>query len=229
MRREALRRRVWFRGLGSTERALLYLVPRCVETAKNATLVDALAKIIVKIRNALKSPITDLVSQVGRPLAMRLSCIAQKWGHEVASEWALDGKFWRARSTAFKADIGNPLEQLIKGIEALNRQLQELRTLESEARKARVEALKARTKKLKRDVGKLKENESNEQIRPEQVEPHPLDYLTDITRAYSGRTLSTASLEQLAKAQHIADYTSENNDLMMNPKKMAALRNILLQ
>ena len=95
VRREAFRRRVWFRVLDSTERALLYLVRRCVETQKNARLIDVLAKIIVKIRNALKSPITTLVSQVGKSLVMGLSCIAQRWGHDAASEWTLDGKFWR--------------------------------------------------------------------------------------------------------------------------------------
>jgi hypothetical protein len=95
MRREALRRRVWFRVLDSTERALLYLVPRCVETPKNATLIDALAKIIVKIRNALKSPIAYLINQVGKPLALRLSRIAQEWGHKTAGEWASDEGFAR--------------------------------------------------------------------------------------------------------------------------------------
>jgi len=99
--------------------------------------------------------------------------------------------------------------------------------LDSEARRAEVEALKARTKKMKRDIGKLREEESNEQVRPEQVEPHPLDFLTDITRAYSGKTLSTASLEMLAKAQQITDYVDENNDLMLNPEKMRALRALL--
>jgi hypothetical protein len=95
LRREALRRRVWFRVLNSTERALLYLVPRCMKTPKNATLIDVLAKIIVKIKDALKSPIADLVNRVGRPLALRLSRIAQEWGHKTAGEWASDEGFAR--------------------------------------------------------------------------------------------------------------------------------------
>ena len=95
LRREALRRRVWFMVLSSTERALLYLVPRCMETPKNATLIDVLAKIIVKIKDALKSPIADLINQVGRPLALRLSRIAQEWGHKTAGEWASDEGFAR--------------------------------------------------------------------------------------------------------------------------------------
>ncbi len=95
MRREALRKRVWFKVLDGTERALLYLVPRCMETPKNATLIDALAKIIVKIKNALKSRMANLVLQVGRPLAEKLSLTAQEWGHKTACKWARDEGFWK--------------------------------------------------------------------------------------------------------------------------------------
>ena len=93
LRREALRRRVWFRVLNRTERALLYLVPRCMKRPKNATLIDVLAKIVVKIKDALMSPVADLISQVGRPLASRLSRIAQERGHKTAGEWATDEGF----------------------------------------------------------------------------------------------------------------------------------------
>jgi hypothetical protein len=95
LRREALRKHVWFKVLNRTERALLYLVPRCMETPKNATLIDVLAKIIVKIKDALKSRMAELVNRVGRPLAVRLSAIAQKWGNRNAEQWALDRGFWK--------------------------------------------------------------------------------------------------------------------------------------
>jgi len=131
-------------------------------------------------------------------------------------------KAYRGEATAFKAQIGNPLEQLAKQVQALMQKLEELRTLESEARKAEIQALKARVKRAKRTARMLKE-----EIKPEDVVPHPLDYLTDVTRAFAEKTLSTAALEKLAKAQHIAEYVDENNDLLANPKKMAALRNML--
>ena len=95
MRQKALRKGVWFKVLDSAERAILNLVPRCMEKPRSSKLIDMLAKIIVKIRNALKSPIADLVSQVGRPLARKLSQIAQKWGHKTAGEWAMDERFSR--------------------------------------------------------------------------------------------------------------------------------------
>lgn len=93
IRQEALRKRIWFRVLNRTERAILYLVPRCIEKPRSPQLIDILAKIIVKIRNALKSPIVELMNQVGRPLAKKLSRIAQKWGHKTADRWAIDEGF----------------------------------------------------------------------------------------------------------------------------------------
>jgi hypothetical protein len=95
VRRKALRNGVWFKVLDSVERAILNLVPRCVETPRSAKLIDALAKIIVKINDALKSQVHDLISRVGRPLAKRLSRIALNWGHKTAVEWALDEGFWK--------------------------------------------------------------------------------------------------------------------------------------
>jgi hypothetical protein len=94
MRRKALRKGVWFRVLDCSERAMLSLVPRCMEKPRSAKLIDMLAKIIVKIKDALKSRIHDLISQVGRPSARRLSLIAQKWGNMAAVGWALDAGFW---------------------------------------------------------------------------------------------------------------------------------------
>jgi hypothetical protein len=93
IRRHALRKGVWFRVLDSAERAILSLVPRCMETPRSSKLINMLAKIVVKINDALRSNVTDLVSRVGRPLAKKLSRIAQKWGHTTAAEWAVDEGF----------------------------------------------------------------------------------------------------------------------------------------
>ena len=95
MRRRALRRGVWFRVLDNAERAIVSLVARCMEKPRSSKLIDMLAKILVKIKGALKSPMADLVNQVGRPLAKKLSQTAQKWGYETAGEWALNMGFWR--------------------------------------------------------------------------------------------------------------------------------------
>jgi len=149
--------------------------------------------------------------------------IAAKVGLELKAEMVKGG------STVFKAQVGGPMEQLAKRVEALMQQLQQLRTLESEAQRAEVEALKARAKKMEKDVGRLKEEEK-ELIRPEQVEPHPLDFLSDITRAYRGEALSNASLLMLAKAERISDYVELNgSSLLLDPAKMRALRTLLFE
>jgi hypothetical protein len=139
---------------------------------------------------------------------------------------------YKGGATAFKAQIGNPLEQLTLKIKGLIQQLEELRGLDAEAKVAELEALKSRLKKAKRTTRILEKEKEEEKIRPEQVEPHPLDFLTDITRAYGGkaRALSTASLEQLAKAEQISDFVEESgSSLLLDANKMRALRSLLLQ
>jgi len=136
---------------------------------------------------------------------------------------------YKGGSTAFKAQVGNPLEQLSKQIEGLQQKLQELRVLDTEAKAAELEALKSRLKRAKRIARTLKEDESKEQIKPEDVEPHPLDIFADFRRATRGNALSTEALEMLAKAERVTEYVDESNDLLMDPRKIAQLRNMLLQ
>lgn len=93
LRRRALRRGVWFKVLDRAERAILDLVPKCVDRPKSPRLIDAIAKIIVKLKTALASPIKKLRSQIGWPLAQKISQIAQKWGNKRACEWAWDEAF----------------------------------------------------------------------------------------------------------------------------------------
>ena len=93
LRRRALRRGVWFKVLDRAERAILDLAPKCVDRPKSPKLIDAIAKIIVKLKAALASPIIKLRSQFGWPLAQKISQIAQKWGNKRAHEWAWDEAF----------------------------------------------------------------------------------------------------------------------------------------
>jgi hypothetical protein len=152
--------------------------------------------------------------------------LAKKLGLEMRADE------YKGGTTAFKAQIGNPLEELAKQVQGLMQKIQELRTLESEARKAEVEALVSRVKKLKRaaEQSEAEEGKEEKKIKPEDVEPHPLDYLTDLIRGYKGKpALSTGALEMLAKAERVTEYVTEHHDLLMDPRKIAALRNMLLQ
>ena len=95
VRRRALRGRVWFKVLDGAERAILTLAPRCVEVVRSPMLVDAVAKILVKVYEALRSPLERFRSQVAMPLAAEISSIAQKWGNLDAEAWARDKGFIR--------------------------------------------------------------------------------------------------------------------------------------
>jgi len=93
VRRRALRGRVWFRVLDGAERAILTLAPRCVEVVRSPMLVDAVAKILVKVAEALRTPLARFRSQVARPLAEKISLIAQEWGNLAAEAWVRDKGF----------------------------------------------------------------------------------------------------------------------------------------
>jgi cell division protein FtsB len=155
------------------------------------------------------------------------------WDKLVASKVGLEleAEMVRGSSTVFKAQVGGPMEELAKQVEALMQQLQQLKTLESEARTAEVEELKARAKKMEKEVDRLKEEEEEEQISLDEVKLHGLDFLDDITRGYTGKpALSTASLLTLAKAERISEYVElHGNSLLLDPQKMAALRTLLFQ
>ncbi|MEM1542699.1 MAG: hypothetical protein QXF59_04790 [Candidatus Bathyarchaeia archaeon] len=95
LRSEAIRRRVWFRALSRLERGLINLVVKVVDRARSPNLINVLAKIIVKVKRAMMSPLKQVMTQVGRPLAKKISMIALKWGNKSAAEWAEDEGFIR--------------------------------------------------------------------------------------------------------------------------------------
>jgi len=93
LRRKALRRGLLYKVLNRAERAILNLVPKCVDKPRSPMLIDIVAKIIVKLKAALSSRVMRLRSQIGRPLAQKMSRIAQSWGYRRAREWAEDYGF----------------------------------------------------------------------------------------------------------------------------------------
>ena len=95
LRRRAMRRGVWWRVLDRVERGLVDLTLRCVSRLRSLTLVAALARIVVKIKRALVSPLRRLMGLVGRPMAVRVSRIAVGWGYRSAWKWAEDEGFIR--------------------------------------------------------------------------------------------------------------------------------------
>jgi hypothetical protein len=71
------------------------LVAKFVKKPKSKLLIHILTKIIAKIQNAARNLQSDFVNQVGKPLARKVSLIAQSWGCKPAKEWAEDEGFSR--------------------------------------------------------------------------------------------------------------------------------------
>jgi len=93
IRREAKRNNVWYKALSRIERNILDLASKCVKMPKSPMLIDILAKIVVKVKKALMSPIFHLIGQIGRPLAKKISLIAKGWGNKNAESWINDEGF----------------------------------------------------------------------------------------------------------------------------------------
>lgn len=83
VREEAKKRKVWFRHLSKVERGILDLTIKCVGQPKSPRLVDLLARIVVKIKASLVSPLQRLMGEVGKPLARKLSTIAKSGETEI--------------------------------------------------------------------------------------------------------------------------------------------------
>jgi hypothetical protein len=88
IRAMAIRRGNWYRTLSRTERALLDLTIRVVRKIRSFVLSRILAPIIEKLQIRTQYNITVLFHEIGKPLAEKISRIAQKWGNTSANSWS---------------------------------------------------------------------------------------------------------------------------------------------
>ncbi len=96
IRGQALRRRVWFRALNRAERAVVDLAITVVkDRIKSLRLAQIATGIVAKVRQSMASQFHRMVRTVGRPLARKISQIAQAWGNPAAPRWAEDHGFIR--------------------------------------------------------------------------------------------------------------------------------------
>jgi len=93
VRAKAIRRGVWFKVLSGAERAYMWLVVKVVERVRSLLLAKVLTSILKKLLSAMESRVVRTIREVGRPLAKKLSRIAQKWGNKLAVQWADDHGF----------------------------------------------------------------------------------------------------------------------------------------
>jgi hypothetical protein len=87
---KAMRRGIWFRALTRAERAQMELTMRIVKRIRSIFLAKVVTSIVKKLSDAMESKVTRSMREVGRPLAQKLSRIAQNWGNKLAHQWVED-------------------------------------------------------------------------------------------------------------------------------------------
>ena len=95
LRRDALRRRVWFRVLSKVERSVVELTVRYVGRVRSLRLSLAIGRVVCKLLEAFRSRFLRRVERVGYDLAEKISKIAVGWGYIEASSWKQDLSFIR--------------------------------------------------------------------------------------------------------------------------------------
>jgi len=90
IRAKAMRRGVWFRVLTRAERAQMELTIKIVKRIRSCFLAKVVTSIVEKLFNAMESEVSRLMREVGEPLALKLSGIAQNWGYNSAESWSQD-------------------------------------------------------------------------------------------------------------------------------------------
>jgi hypothetical protein len=89
----AVRSGVWFRALRRIDRVLVDLTLKMSSNVRSPLLARTLLAVVERLENALGSPVSRLVKDVGFQLARRLSLIAEKLGNVSAKAWASDYDF----------------------------------------------------------------------------------------------------------------------------------------
>ncbi len=77
------------------ERGLIDSVIKVVDRVRSTLLAKVLTSIVEKLADALESNVSRMIREVGRPLARKISLIAQSWGNKSAEEWVSDKEFIR--------------------------------------------------------------------------------------------------------------------------------------
>jgi len=93
LRLKAMRAGVWFRALPRIDRVLVDLTIRVVSNVRSFTLAKSILAVIRKLEGLLERSLLRALREVGRPLAQKLSLVAQKWGNAFAKGWASDLSF----------------------------------------------------------------------------------------------------------------------------------------
>jgi len=88
VKRNALRRGVWFKSLDGLERSIINLTCAVVENVNSITLIREIMEIVLKLKNAAKGEFLKLTETIGVQRAWKVSELSFKWGNK-------DALFWR--------------------------------------------------------------------------------------------------------------------------------------
>ena len=92
LRRRAIRFKAWFK-LDRLERAAIDLTIRVVDRVRSSVLARVILGIVDKLRQWLRPTLRERALAIGRPLAEKISKIAQSWGNHRAGAWVEDLDF----------------------------------------------------------------------------------------------------------------------------------------
>ena len=93
LRIKAIRAGVWFRALHRIDRVLVDLTIKVAENIRSAYLAKSIFAVVGKLEGLLESSVLKSLRLIGRPLAEKISSIAQKLGNNSAKNWASDSSF----------------------------------------------------------------------------------------------------------------------------------------
>jgi hypothetical protein len=93
IRREALRRRIWYKALDRMERGIVNLTINYVERVRSFTLAKSIVGILKKIRDAQKSVFVRRHEDFGLARAVEVASLAVKLGSDCAMDWLGDERF----------------------------------------------------------------------------------------------------------------------------------------
>jgi hypothetical protein len=95
VRRNALRKRVWFRALDSVERGILSISAEIIDEVKSEVLNTQLVKIIAKLRDVLKSGFVRHLERYGMERMRVIQSQAYSFGYCGVKELSRDINFVR--------------------------------------------------------------------------------------------------------------------------------------
>ncbi|MBT7913298.1 hypothetical protein HN588_05260 [Candidatus Bathyarchaeota archaeon] len=90
IRKQAIRKRVYYRALDRLERGILDLSSRLLDSAKNVVLLQQLYEIVMKLEEALKGRLQRHMESFGLRRGTEIIMQAVKFGYREAVGWLRD-------------------------------------------------------------------------------------------------------------------------------------------